>query len=298
MTPSRSSPEVWVWSTKTRPATISILYGAAGSPVCSIEYFGSASPMPSPSGGMASVGQSSCRAKRTRNLAVREFKRASGRRVRAEAELPVLRQGGVDRLDRAHRLVDQRGRRAVRHVNGRRIGAEAQERDFENRIGRHAVLFPALRRARVRLQVGNQFGGADAVLHRAVGDPGVAVSGGMRQRVGQWRDIGAHMDRVPDQNDGRLAHLKRRLQRQRGGVRNRCLVVLMKACGQGQHGTQAETRERDLHGASPLRSRIRSGRALRQANRSTDTLLPQPATPQRSISMPTGHGRSPSARAG
>ncbi|MDE0203936.1 MAG: hypothetical protein OXK73_16055 [Rhodospirillaceae bacterium] len=62
----RSSPSVRVWSTKTRPAAISILRGAVGSPVCSIEYFGSASPISSPSGGTASVCQSSCGANVTR----------------------------------------------------------------------------------------------------------------------------------------------------------------------------------------------------------------------------------------
>ena len=115
-----------------------------------------------------------------------------------------LGQGRVDRLNHANRLVDQRWRRAVGHVNGWWIGAKAQERDLDNRIGGYAVFFPGLRRGGVRLQVGDQLGGTDTVLHRAVGDLGVVVTGGLRQRVGRRRDIGANVDRVPESYDGRL----------------------------------------------------------------------------------------------
>ena len=62
ITPSRSCPPVCEGSTQTRPATISMLHGTAGSPVGRIAYRGSASPIPSPTGGTASEGQSACAA--------------------------------------------------------------------------------------------------------------------------------------------------------------------------------------------------------------------------------------------
>ena len=60
MTPSRSRPCVCEGSTQMRPATISIVHGTAGFPVGAIVYRGSASPISSSIGGMASVGHSSC----------------------------------------------------------------------------------------------------------------------------------------------------------------------------------------------------------------------------------------------
>ena len=52
------------------------------------------------------------------------------------------------------------------------------------------------------MQVGNHFGGADAILHRAVGNPGLAVKGGLLQRVGRCRDIGADMNSRLERHDG------------------------------------------------------------------------------------------------
>ena len=66
ITPSRSTPSVSEGSTQIRPATISRSQGTSGSPVGTIPYSGSASPMSASPGGTASAGQLACGAKVTR----------------------------------------------------------------------------------------------------------------------------------------------------------------------------------------------------------------------------------------
>ena len=170
----------------------------------------------------------------------------AGAGVAADLQLPVYGQGRVDCLNHANRFVDQRRWGAVHHAYRRRHGAKAQEQAFRNQIDAHAVfLFRVLERGGVCLQVGNHLGGADAILHRAVGNPGLAVKGGLLQRVGRWGDIGADMN-------SRLERVKRCLQRQVGDIRNRHVGRSVAACRQRECRRCAETYQWKLHDLSSL----------------------------------------------